>query len=70
MYPQGASGKQRSIALRRLDIFLYLPGVNTGGVSDFSCAVKRPMGKTTVYEDVQAAGEALLKLCKNRLKSD
>ena len=57
VYPEGVSGAQRSDRLRGANVFLYVLGLSYGGVEDFMSGLGYPVGKTTVYRDVQAAGE-------------
>jgi transposase-like protein len=57
VYPEGVSGAQRSDRLKGANVLLYLLGLSYGGVEDFMTALGHPVGKTTVYRDVQAAGK-------------
>ncbi len=56
MYPAGVSGSQQSDRLKAVSVLLYVLGLSYGGVSDFLRAFGCAIGKTTVYENVQAAG--------------
>ena len=62
VYPEGVSEAQRSDRLKGANVLLYLLGLSYGGVEDFMGALGRPVGKTTVYRDVQAAGEQVREL--------
>ncbi len=59
VYPQGVSkGAQQSQRLRAMTVLLYVLGLSYGAVEDFVNALGCGVGKTTVYNNVQAAGEA------------
>lgn len=62
VYPQGVSGAHHSEALKGLAVLLYILGISYGGVEDVLTALGWFLGKTTVYRDVQAAGEQAQKL--------
>jgi transposase-like protein len=62
VYPEGVSRAQRSDRLKGANVLLYLLGLSYGGVGDFLSGLGHPVGKTTVYRDVQAAGEKVRKL--------
>jgi len=62
VYPEGVSEAQRSDRLKGANVLLYLLGLSYGGVEDFMGALGHPVGKTTVYRDVQAAGEQVREL--------
>lgn len=55
-YPPGISNAQQSNRLKAMSILLYVLGLSYGGVSDFLEALGVGIGKTTVYENAQAAG--------------
>ena len=57
VYPQGVSRSQHSNRLKGLAILLYVLGLSYGAVEDVLVALGIPLGKSTVYRDVQAAGE-------------
>lgn len=57
VYPQGVSGSQHSDRLKGLAILLYVLGLSYGAVEDVLVALAVPLGKSSVYRDVQAAGE-------------
>jgi len=57
LYPQGVSkGAQQSERLKGMSVLLYVLGLSYGAVADFLTALGVEIGKTTVYENVQAAG--------------
>ena len=56
VYPHGVSQAQQSDRLKAMSVLLYILGLSYGGVSDFLCAIGLGIGKTTVYENVRAAG--------------
>jgi transposase-like protein len=55
-YPSGISQAQQSDRLKAMSILLYVLGLSYGGVSDFLEALGVGIGKTTVYDNAQAAG--------------
>jgi len=57
VYPKGVSRAQHSGRLKGLAVLLYLLGLSYGAVEDALGALDWFLGKTTVYRDVQAAGE-------------
>jgi len=57
VYPVGISkGAQQSERLRGLTVLAYVLGMSYGGVEDFTVALGCGVSKTTVYNNVQAAG--------------
>lgn len=56
VYPTGVSQAQQSDRLKAMSVLLYILGLSYGGVEDFLTAIGLKIGKTTVYENVQAAG--------------
>ena len=62
VYPQGVSSAHRSDRLKGANVLLYLLGLSYGGVEDFMNGFGYGVGKTTVYRDVQAAGEQTLEM--------
>ena len=56
VYPAGVSGSQQSNRLKAVSVLLYVLGLSYGGAADFLVAFGQPIGKTTIYENVQAAG--------------
>ncbi len=57
VYPQGVSQAHHSARLKGLAVLLYLLGLSYGAVQDVLGALGCFLSKTTVYRDVQAAGE-------------
>ncbi len=57
VYPVGVSRAQQSDRLKGMSVLLYLLGLSYGGVSDFLGAAGAYISKTTVYNNVQEAGE-------------
>ena len=57
-YSPGISNAQQSNRLKAMSIILYVLGLSYGAVADFLEALGVGIGKTTVYENVQAAGIA------------
>lgn len=56
VYPVGVSQAQQSDRLKAMSILLYILGISYGGVADFLMAFGLGISKTTVYDNVQAAG--------------
>jgi transposase-like protein len=57
-YPQGVrKGAQQSDRLRAMTVLLYVLGLSYGAVEDFLTALGCGVAKTTVYNNVQAAGK-------------
>lgn len=56
VYPHGISHDQQSDTLKGLSVLLYVLGLSYQGVADLLEALSYPLSKTTVYENVQAAG--------------
>lgn len=56
VYPSGVSGSQQSNRLKAASVLLYVLGLSYAGVACFLSACGCPIGKTTVYENVQAGG--------------
>jgi transposase-like protein len=57
VYPQGVSEDQTSARLKGLAVMFYIMGLSYGAVSLVLTALGHPLGKTAVYEAVQAAGQ-------------
>jgi len=57
IYPSGVSPAQQSDLLKALTVLLYVLGLSYGAVSDVVCALGCGVCKSTVYNNVQAAGE-------------
>jgi transposase-like protein len=68
VYPTGVSQAQQSDRLKAMSVLLYILGLSYGGVEDFLTAFGLKIGKTTVYDNVQAAGIVARKHQKTRLK--
>lgn len=68
VYPKAVSEAHHSDRLKGLAVLFYLLGMSYGGVEDALAAVGFPLGKTTVYRDVQAAGEQGRQLRQARLQ--
>jgi len=56
VYPRGVSAAQQSNNLKALSVLLYVLGLSYQGVSDLLDALGQPLSKSTVYNNVQAAG--------------
>ena len=56
VYPRGVSAAQQSNNLKALSVLLYVLGLSYQGVSDVLDALGQPLSKSTVYNNVQAAG--------------
>lgn len=57
VYPQGVlPGTQQSARLKGLVVTLYALGLSYGAIEDFTTGLGCGIGKTTAYNDVQAAG--------------
>ena len=57
VYPPGVSQGQQSDRLKAISVVLYVLGLSYGGTADFLTALGCGIGKTTVYRNVQAAGQ-------------
>jgi transposase-like protein len=68
VYPQGVSEAQQSDRLKGITVLLYVLGVSYGGVSDFTVALGCGVSKTTVYDNVQEAGEKARKRQQRTVK--
>jgi transposase-like protein len=67
LYPEGVSERKQSERLRGLTILLYLLGISYRGVADVVVALGTSLSHTTVYNNVQEAGEAVRQLKQRRL---
>ena len=56
VYPAGVSSAQQSNRLKAISVLLYVLGLSYGAVADFLTAIGLGICKTTVYDNVQAAG--------------
>jgi transposase-like protein len=59
VHPTGISAHHRSQRLRGIGVLLYVLGLSYGGVADALAALGWAGSKSSVYRDVQAAGEAV-----------
>lgn len=59
VHPMGVSQHHRSQRLRGMGILLYVLGLSYGGVADVLAAFGWQGSKSSVYRDVQGAGEAV-----------
>jgi transposase-like protein len=68
VYRQGVSEAQQSDRLKGMTVLLYVLGLSYGGVSDFTVALGCGVSKTTVYDNVQEAGEKARKRQRRTVK--
>lgn len=68
VYPQGVSRGHHSDRLKGLAVLLYLLGLSYGAVEDVLQALGCFLSKTTVYRDVQAAGQKARQVRKRWLE--
>jgi hypothetical protein len=70
VYPQGLSqGAQQSDRLRMMTVLLYVLGLSYGAVEDFTVGMGCGLSKTTVYNNVQAAGVAARRKLQSKVAS-
>ena len=62
VYPTGVSNAHQSDTLKGLSVLLYILGLSYQGVADLLEALQYPLAKSTVYENVQAAGSRAIQL--------
>ncbi len=62
VYPPGVSSAQQSDTLKSLSVLLYILGLSYQGVADLLEALTQPVCKSTVYNNVQAAGERAIQV--------
>jgi transposase-like protein len=62
VYPIGVSQAQRSDRLKGIGVMLYVLGLSYGGVEDALAAFGWAGSKSSVYRDVQAAGESIQRI--------
>ncbi len=62
VYPTGVSNAHQSDTLKGLSVLLYILGLSYQGVADLLEALQYPLSKTTVYENVQTAGQRAIQL--------
>jgi transposase-like protein len=68
VYPSGVSTAQQSDTVKGLSVLLYILGLSYQGVSDLLDSLGCFSSKTTVYENVQAAGSRAIKRRKGWVK--
>lgn len=68
VYPSGVSRAQQSDTLKGLSVLLYILGLSYQGVSDLLDTLGFFLGKTTVYQNVQAAGRQAIRLRQGWMK--
>jgi transposase-like protein len=68
VYPVGVSHDQQSDTLKGLSVLLYVLGLSYQGVADLLEALQYPLAKSTIYKNVQAAGEQAIQLREQWLK--
>ncbi len=56
VYPRGVGPGPQSDRLKGLTVLLYVLGLSYGAIEDFTTALGCGVGKTTAYNNVQAAG--------------
>ena len=62
VHPTGVGRQHRSQRLRGIGVMLYVLGLSYGGVADALAAFGWAGSKSSVYRDVQAAGEAVARV--------
>lgn len=62
VHPTGITADHRSQRLRGIGVMLYVLGLSYGGVADALAALGWAGSKSSIYRDVQAAGEAVQQL--------
>ena len=68
VYPKGVSEDHHSDRLKGLSVLLYVLGLSYGGVEDLLTALECFLSKTTVWRNVQAAGEQARELRQSWLE--
>lgn len=68
VYPTGVSHAHQSDTLKGLSVLLYVLGLSYQAVADLLEALQYPLSKTTVYENVQAAGQQAIQLRRTWLQ--
>src|SRR6266536_4529076 len=68
VYPPGVNAAQQSATLKALSVLLYILGLSYQGVSDLLEALNQPVCKSSVYNNVQAAGAQAIQLRSTWLK--
>lgn len=67
VYPQGVSNDHQSDRLKGLSVLLYILGLSYQGVVDLLESLEHPISKSTVFNNVQAAGRQARRLRDRRL---
>lgn len=62
VHPTGVSQHHRSQRLRGIGVLLYILGLSYGGVADVLAAFGWQGSRSTIYRDVQDAGEAVVRV--------
>jgi transposase-like protein len=68
VHPTGVSQHHRSQRLRGIGVLLYVLGLSYGGVADALAAFGWQGSRSTIYRDVQDAGEAVTRLRQQQPK--
>jgi transposase-like protein len=68
VHPTGVSQHHRSQRLRGIGVLLYVLGLSYGGVADALAAFGWQGSRSTIYRDVQNAGEAVTRLRRQQPK--
>jgi transposase-like protein len=68
VYPLGINEDQTSRRLKGLAVLFYIMGLSYGAVALVLSALGHPLGKTAVYEAVQAAGEKVAGLRREEVR--
>jgi transposase-like protein len=68
VHPVGVSRHHRSQRLRGIGVLLYVLGLSYGGVADALAALGWQGSRSTIYRDVQEAGEAVVRLRRQQSK--
>lgn len=68
VYPHGVSEDQTSARLKGLAVLFYIMGLSYGAVALVLTALGHPLGKTAVYEAVQAAGQRVAGLRREEVR--
>lgn len=68
VYPLGITADQTSLRLKGLAVLFYIMGLSYGAVALVLTALGQPLGKTAVYEAVQAAGQKVAGLRREEVR--
>jgi len=68
VYPTGVSRRQQSQRLQACSVGLWVLGLSLGAVSDILAGLACPLGRTTVYANLQQAGTVARRRLRERLK--